>query len=161
MLTSVFSRRAAAAAVAIFISYAYFYQAGGWNQNSRFALVRAILERHTLRIDDYQAHTGDRALWKGHYYSDKAPGASLVALIPVDLARASGLLLGVAPESEGGITWSSYIAALAASAIFTVLAALSVLWLSLRWGFSSRAALFAATGYAVTTPAWCYATLFM
>ena len=26
----------------LFASYAYFYQAGGWNQNSRFDLVRAV-----------------------------------------------------------------------------------------------------------------------
>ena len=49
---------------ALFVSYAYFYEAGGWNQNSRFALIRAILERHTLQIDAYQLHTGDRALWR-------------------------------------------------------------------------------------------------
>ena len=147
--------------VALFISYAYFYQAGGWNQNSRFALVRAMLEQHSLQIDAYHDQTGDRALWQGHYYSDKAPGASLVALAPVDLARAAGLLLGVAPESDAGLTWSSYVATLAASALFTVLAALCVLWLSLHWGASRAGALFAATAYGVATPAWCFATLFM
>ena len=147
--------------VALFISYAYFYQAGGWNQNSRFALVRGILEHHSLQIDAYHEETGDRAIWNGHYYSDKAPGASLVALIPVDVARAAGSVIGVSPESESGLTWSSYVATLTASALFTVMAALAVLWLSLRWGFSSRAALFAATAYAVASPAWCYATLFM
>src|SRR5258708_7519422 len=125
MLTSVFSRRAAAAAVAIFISYAYFYQAGGWNQNSRFALVRAILERHTLRIDDYQAHTGDRALWQGHYYSDKAPGASLVALAPVAVARGLSRAIGADPESFRGIAWTSYVATVATSGLFTLIAALA------------------------------------
>jgi hypothetical protein len=30
-------------------SYAYFYEGGGWNQNSRFDLVRAIIQRSTLR----------------------------------------------------------------------------------------------------------------
>ena len=62
------------------MSYAYFYQGGGWNQNSRFALVRAMTERDTLQIDAYREATGDRAVWNGHYYSDKAPGASLLAL---------------------------------------------------------------------------------
>src|SRR5262245_60609694 len=89
------SKRVIAVGIAVFISYAYFYQAGGWNQNSRFALVRAILERHTLQIDDYQAHTGDRALWKGHYYTDKAPGASLVALAPVAAARGASRAVGI------------------------------------------------------------------
>ena len=63
----------------LFISYAYFYQAGGWNQNSRFALVRAILNEHTVRIDPYQRNTGDIArsdfvvslplLYKGTHYA--------------------------------------------------------------------------------------------
>ena len=39
-------RIAAVLGAALFVSYAYFYEAGGWNQNSRFALIRAILERH-------------------------------------------------------------------------------------------------------------------
>ena len=32
-------------------AYAYFYQAGGWNQNARFDLVRALVEQGTLTID--------------------------------------------------------------------------------------------------------------
>jgi hypothetical protein len=147
--------------LALFVSYAYFYQAGGWNQNSRFALVRAILERHTLQIDAYQSHTFDRALWNGHHYSDKAPGASLLALAPVELARAAARLVGRDPESFPGIAWTSYVATVATSGVFTMVSALVVLWLSLRWGYSTGAAVFAATGYGVAGPAWCYATLFM
>src|SRR5260370_21349143 len=130
--------------LALFVSYAYFYQAGGWNQNSRFALVRAILERHTLQIDAYKAHTFDRALWNGHYYSDKAPGASLLALAPVELARAAARLAGRDPESFPGIAWTSYVATVATSGVFTMVSALVVLWLSLRWGYSTGAAVFAA-----------------
>ena len=147
--------------LALFASYAYFYQAGGWNQNSRFALVRAILERHTLRIDDYSAHTGDKALWQGHYYSDKAPGASLLALAPVEAARIIARAVGVDPAGYPGIAWTSYVATLATSGLFTLVAALLVMRLSLQWGFSRNAALFAATAYAIASPAWCYATLFM
>lgn len=38
---------------AAFIAFAWFHQGGGWNQNSRFALVRAIAERGTVFIDSY------------------------------------------------------------------------------------------------------------
>src|SRR5262249_28833652 len=57
----------------LFASYAYFYQAGGWNQNSRFNLVRAIVNDHSLLVDPYHRSTGDQAFFDGHYYSDKAP----------------------------------------------------------------------------------------
>src|SRR5882724_7150732 len=162
-MTRRLSDRGAAVAfgLALFASYAYFYEAGGWNQNSRFALIRAILERHTLQIDAYQLHTGDRALWRGHYYTDKAPGASLVALAPVQAARVMSRAVGVDPASFPGIAWTSYVASLVTSGVFTVIAALCVFRLSLRWGASTGAAVFAAAAYGIATPAWAYATLFM
>ena len=147
--------------VAAVIGAAYFYGAGGWNQNSRFAMIRAILERHTLQIDAYQLHTGDRAFWRGHYYTDKAPGASLVALAPVQAARLISRAAGVDPASFPGIAWTSYVASLVTSGLFTVVAALCVFRLSLQWGASTGAALFGAAAYGVATPAWAYATLFM
>jgi hypothetical protein len=61
--------------------YAYFLPRwADWNQNSRFDLVRAVVEKGTLAIDDYAANTGDYATVNGHIYSDKAPGLSLAAV---------------------------------------------------------------------------------
>ena len=60
-----------------FLSFLFFYEGGGWNQNSRFDLLRAIVERHTLQIDAYHENTQDKAHFRGHYYSDKAPGAGV------------------------------------------------------------------------------------
>ena len=68
---------------------------------------------------------------------------------------------GTDPDSDTAITRTSYAATVVVSGLFTVAAALCVLWLSLSWGYSRGAALFAATAYGVATPAWCYATLFM
>ena len=155
------SRTAVVLGAALFISYAYFYQAGGWNQNSRFALVRAVLEQHTLRIDDYQLHTGDKAIWQGHYYSDKPPGTSLMVLPPVAAARAISRAAGVDPGSFPGIAWTSYIAAVFSAGLFTVVAGLMVFFVAIRWGFSTGAALFASAAYGLAGPAWSYATLFM
>src|SRR5262249_62430349 len=73
--------------LALFVTFAWFYQAGGWNQNSRFDLVRAIVDEGTLRIDDYHRNTGDKARWNGHYYSDKAPGLALAAVPAVGGGR--------------------------------------------------------------------------
>jgi hypothetical protein len=36
-----------------FVAFAWFHQGGGWNQNSRFALVRAIVERGSFFIDSH------------------------------------------------------------------------------------------------------------
>lgn len=37
----------------LFITYAYFFQGGGWNQNGRFAQVRALVEDGRFAIDDF------------------------------------------------------------------------------------------------------------
>ena len=46
---------------ATFFTFAYFHQGGGWNQNGRFAMVRAIVEEGTLRIDSYLVYAGVRS----------------------------------------------------------------------------------------------------
>ena len=145
----------------LFCSYAYFYQAGGWNQNSRFAMVRAILERHTLQIDAYQLHTGDRALWNGHYYSDKAPGLSLAALLPSAAARFAARVANVDPEGFPGLAWTTYVATVCTAGLFSVVAALAVFVIARRWGYSQGAAMFSALAFGIAGPSWCYATLFM
>jgi hypothetical protein len=66
--------------VLLLVTYAYFVSPPAWNENSRFDLVRSMVERGRLDIDPYQHDTGDKAFFAGHYYSDKAPGASLLAL---------------------------------------------------------------------------------
>lgn len=73
--------------VAIFVlalgTYAFFFGGEGWNQNSHFALTRAVVERGTLHIDGYDASTGDVSRGLGrHNYSNKAPGLSLLAALP-------------------------------------------------------------------------------
>ena len=67
-------------ALAVFCTYAYFIGPPAWNQNSRLALTRALVERGSTIIDPDHATTGDKSFRDGHFYSDKAPGASLLAL---------------------------------------------------------------------------------
>ena len=38
---------------AAFVAFAWFHQGGGWNQNARFAMVRAVVEEGTFSIDSF------------------------------------------------------------------------------------------------------------
>src|SRR5215471_12075934 len=51
-----------------------------WNQNSRLDQTMALVNDSHLYIDDYRSNTGDYAYFEGHYYSDKAPGVSLLSI---------------------------------------------------------------------------------
>ena len=62
-----------------------------------------MTEHNTLQIDAYRQATGDRAVWNGHFYSDKAPGASLMAFVPVEAVRALNIATGIEPGSDADI----------------------------------------------------------
>jgi hypothetical protein len=53
---------------AAFVAFAWFHQGGGWNQNSRFAEVRAMAEQGRFAIDDYLIYLGgsDSRLVRAH-----------------------------------------------------------------------------------------------
>ncbi|HEX8919498.1 MAG TPA: hypothetical protein VF898_13430 [Chloroflexota bacterium] len=65
-----------------FIVYAYFMPRwADWNIDSRFDLTRAIVDLHTVRIDKFHWNTWDKAVYKHHYYSDKAPGTAMLGVV--------------------------------------------------------------------------------
>lgn len=143
--------------LALFASYGYFYQGGGWNQNSRFDLSWALVEDASPRIDTYHHNTGDKAQMGGHVYCDKAPGASMAAVPGVWLARLAAGALDVDGSSfqnpGRGLMWASYGATLCASALPLALALTLLAWM---WG---RGGGLVALAAGLGTPLWAYATL--
>ncbi len=76
-------RLALALFCACLAAYGYFiYRGGHHNPDSRLALTYAIVERRALDIDTDAPATRDRSYVGGHYYTDKAPGLSLL-LVPL------------------------------------------------------------------------------
>jgi hypothetical protein len=145
----------------LFTSYAYFYQAGGWNQNSRFDLVRAITNEHTLNIDPFQHSTGDKAFFDGHYYSDKAPGLGFSAVPLVAAVRPVMRAFGGDPETYGGLALLSYLSTVFTVGLVTALAGVCLFTLSVELGASRAGGLFAALTFGLATPIWTLATIFI
>lgn len=156
--------------VLAFVAYAYFYQAGGWNQNVRYDLVRSLVEQRTTVIDDYRRNSGDLSCWgdngtcKGqaqaelheHYYCDKAPGNSFLGTIPQLVIHtlsssqkpsASALNAGAYATTVFSVALPS---ALGVVALFLILGGLG---LGLGWR------LLLSVGYALSTLAFPYSTL--
>ncbi len=72
-------RLALAAVLLVGLSCAVMIQSFSWNQTSHYDLTRALNDDRTT-IDPYQANTGDKVFYKGHYYSARAPGLALFLL---------------------------------------------------------------------------------
>ncbi|MFO7563822.1 MAG: hypothetical protein R6X02_14345 [Enhygromyxa sp.] len=68
--------------LALLCTFGFFVGPPAWNQNSRLALTRALVEHGEVVIDPWQVTTGDKSYREGHFYSDKAPGVSLLATLP-------------------------------------------------------------------------------
>ena len=152
--------RARRTALALFVlalfSYAYFYQAGGWNQNSRFDLVRSLVEQQTPVIDDYHHNTGDKAERDGHFYCDKAPGASWLALPAYALVRA----LTDDPPGDRTLVGGSYAVTVWAVALPSALSVAMLMLLISSFGAPLAAAAVVAAAYGLGTLAFPYSTLF-
>jgi hypothetical protein len=142
-----------------FVSYAYFYEGGGWNQNTRFDLVRAIVERGTLKIDGYHENTGDKAMKDGHYYTDKAPGQPLLAVPAAVATRGMMKAAGMNAMSASRLVAMSYVCTLFSVALPTALACACLFLIGLQLGAGVNAAAFGALAMGLGTPIWPYATL--
>lgn len=82
-------RRGVVAIVLLAVAYGSVIQSFSWNQTSHYALVRALASG-TAKIDPSQASTGDKAFFRGHWYSSRAPGLALFALPAYELLKAVG-----------------------------------------------------------------------
>lgn len=147
--------------VLVLVAYAYFYGGGGWNQNTQFDLTRAIVERHTLRIDGYAENSGDVSTYGAHVYSNKPPGISLLGVLPYAIAaaveRSCGLSLD-APRVMAVNLWIVTIVVCGGSG--ALLIALLYVYLVQRLALAPRDALMIVCTVAFATYVFSYSTLF-
>ncbi len=137
--------------------FAYFYQAGGWNQNTRFDLVRSIVEQSTLRIDRFEKNTGDKAKRGAHYYTDKAPGISLLSVPVYAVAHA---IDGEQRETDRFQGIASYLCTLWAVSLPSALAAIVLYQSAKIFGLGPGASALMTVAYSFGTIALPYSTLF-
>jgi hypothetical protein len=79
-------RLALIAILLVGVAYGTMIQSFSWNQASHYDLIRS-LNHDSTTIDANQKNTGDKVLYKGHYYSARAPGLALFALPFYDALR--------------------------------------------------------------------------
>ena len=111
------------ALLVIFFSfcYGYFFQGGGWNQNSHFDTIRAIVERGTVEITHFAANTGDFGVVSGRVYSNKPPGLPFAGAPVYFLAYHLERTLGLDPTAVAVVTFNAHLLTFWTSALPGVL----------------------------------------
>jgi len=167
-----FRRPAAVIFLAVTLACGWYYAQGGWNQNARYDMIYSFVEPGTpdfltFRIDRFHIiwkgkktfNTGDWAFHDGHYYSNKAPGPSLLG-IPVYAT----LYWLEYPFHRGeipvGLDMFNAWAINFAVSVLPVAAAAAVFFKTLLLlGFGRRRSVFWSLALVLATPIWPYSTM--
>ncbi|WP_394848849.1 hypothetical protein LZC95_15515 [Pendulispora brunnea] len=145
--------------VVIALTYAYFYQGGDMNTNVRLALTRSIVERHALDITPYHTLSIDNGYFQGKYYSDKAPGISLLAVVPYGLMRGAEKIAHLDPDRPAVRAVRLHVLVILFAVVPGVLAAALLRWAAERLSISTPTATLLVVGYAWGTSAFAYSTM--
>ncbi len=138
-----------------------------WNPNSAVRLFAAIgiAERHDAGIDRFEALTIDKARFGAHFYLDKPPGMTLMAMPVVALTDAATgdsaedkVLATTDPVFDRYMKLRQWLAAAAINATLLALAAVALMDIGRRVTGSAGAGAFGALGFALGTPLWGWAT---
>jgi len=143
-------------AAAVFLSCAYFFQGGGWNQNAHFATTVAMVEDGTVLLDRYRASTGDLARTDdGHVVSNKPVATALAALPAYMVARTLTLPI----DNHGNrVIVRAHLTALGTSGLALVILAV-LIYRVLRRRLSARDAALVALATALATPLYPNSTM--
>jgi hypothetical protein len=137
-------------------------QPSGWQAVTRLGLVLSIVESGQLDIDRFAERTGDKAQFNGHYYTDKVPGLSFLA-VPVVAAQAFVI------KTRGGTFDSSkpedferfsQAATIAVNGLISAIAVAVLFVTAIRLAAPRTAALAAAGTLAFATPFFGWSTAF-
>lgn len=162
------ARIAAALFVTLFFSYCYFLQ-NPRNANTvpRIALGISMIEEGSLAIDKYRFATVDLASYEGRYYSEKAPGLTIMSLPAIELVghyvragNPGASWLGFSGIVNRNFDFLVQWAVITTSALITALAGVALYYFALRLGAGLSGAVFASLAYGLATPAWGWATAF-
>jgi hypothetical protein len=106
----------------VLFSSAYFFQSTAHNEAARLDQVRSIAERGEWWIDAYAFNTADSIKIGDHIYPNKAPGVTLLGIVPWAAAR--GALSFTAWSEEQQLILSVYLLTLLLASLPTALTSL-------------------------------------
>jgi len=142
----------------VLLSASYFFQSSGHNEAARFDQMRSVTEHGEWWIDRFAWNTADTIHLDGHIFPNKAPGTTLLGLVPWTLARAA--LRALPLDDTKQLILVTFTLTILMSALPTALISLLMLRFLSRSGWTLALSTLLATGYGLGTMAFPWATVF-
>jgi len=140
------------------VFFGYFYNGGGGNPAARLNQTRAIVARGTLYVDGIGFPSDDQIRIRGHSYSSKAPGTSLLGVAPYALFKGIAWVLGL--HSPFFKNFVVHLTTIVTVGIPAALAMVALYLLLVSLGIGPPRALFATASVGVGTTFFPYATMY-
>ena len=137
----------------------YFYPGGDPNQTSRWLLTDAIVTRGRPDITETHGGSVDKGELRGRYYSDKAPGISLLAVPLTAAMRGLERATGLDPESRPVLRARVHFLSFLLSGVPAALTGWLLADLAALLGARRRRADLLGCAYALATLAFPYGTV--
>jgi hypothetical protein len=139
---------------------------GGSNSESRMDLTFSLIKDFSLKIDSVAKYSIDKAMYRGHYYSDKAPGLSITSIPVVSVIYGISRALGISTDEYSHdrptvfYILCVWIACISSNGVATAAAATALYAVARHLRATQSAALFGAVCFGLGTPAFGWSTLF-
>lgn len=127
---------------------------------TRLGLTISMVGSGRLDIDRFAEWTVDKALFQGHYYADKPPGLSILAIPAVIGTALATRILGGEVDSIAAYIRFATVATIAVNGLVSAFATVALFFTAIRLGATRTGALFAAGTLAFATPFFGWSTAF-
>lgn len=149
----------------LWLTYSYFYQSTHHNEAARFDQMRAIVQDHVLEINKYWWNTADVIHYSksesDHIYPNKAPGMTIISVIPfAAIAAVLGALYRVGVVNGGYWHLVTYLTTLFTVGLLSALGAVAIYRVLKQMKADEYLSILAVVGIWLGTLAFPYSTLF-
>lgn len=142
----------------LWMTYSYFYPSSQHSAAARFSQMRSVWEDHSMNVDKYGFMSADLVAHQGHLYPNKAPGTTLLGLVPFGFW--SKVMRAIIPGPSERWPWVAHLTTATSIGLLSALAAVFIYGVLRRATGSELFSVLAIVAIWLGTIAFPYSALF-
>lgn len=145
----------------LLISFGYFYNGSGWNQESRMAQIYQIIEKHELNINPYAQLTQDISIYNKNIYPNKPIGSTILGIIPYFIIYNAECFMGLDFNSPYIVLLNAYLVNFFANQLLSAFSCVLFFRLLLKITLNYTVSLTLVIAFSLSTLFFPYTSVYM